>query len=150
MLEHIWIRDIVDLAWEVFRLRRLEAGLMSAAAHEGMAQVLEPLWTSRLRPKVGPAREADVQKVEAALVDAGLTIDAVAARTFSARIGDFERIERMTGPRRPPATPPCASSTAIARASRSACAARAKREEGDSRSLRPRGAPARQRRHARD
>src|SRR5713226_6829156 len=43
VLEHIWIRDIVDLAWDVFRLRRLKVGLMSAAAHEGMAQVLEPL-----------------------------------------------------------------------------------------------------------
>jgi hypothetical protein len=30
------------------------------------------------------------------LADAGLTMDAVAARTFSVRIGDFERISRMT------------------------------------------------------
>jgi len=25
VLEHIWVRDIVDLVWEVYRLRRLKA-----------------------------------------------------------------------------------------------------------------------------
>src|SRR5258705_2983002 len=43
ILEEIWLRDVVDLVWEVFRLRRLKAGLMTADAHEGMAQVLRPL-----------------------------------------------------------------------------------------------------------
>src|SRR5438876_10587963 len=42
-LEEIWVRDVVDLAWEVIRLRRLKAHLMRAGAHEGMAQVLKPL-----------------------------------------------------------------------------------------------------------
>src|SRR5262249_18834177 len=28
VLEHVFIRDIVDLAWEVLRLRRLKASLM--------------------------------------------------------------------------------------------------------------------------
>ena len=97
MLEEIWIRDIVNLVWEVLRLRRLKASLMAAAAYEGMAQVLEPLigypglaarsWASR--------DDAAVQKVEAVLTRAGLPRDAVAARTLSVRIGDFERIERM-------------------------------------------------------
>jgi hypothetical protein len=97
VLEHIWIRDIVDQTWEVFRLRRLKVDLMAAAAWEGMAKVLEPF--------AHPAEEAGqswarrdpdtVQKAEAALANAGLTMDHVAARTFSARIGDFERIARM-------------------------------------------------------
>src|SRR5436853_2282023 len=43
VLEEIWVRDIVDLVWEVFRLRRLKTHLMRAGAHEGMAQVLKPL-----------------------------------------------------------------------------------------------------------
>ena len=98
VLEHIWIRDIVDLAWDVFRLRRLKVDLMSAAAHEGMAQLLEPLLDHSELAAKGWARrdESNVQKVEAALANAGLSMDAVAARTFSARIGDFERIDRMT------------------------------------------------------
>jgi hypothetical protein len=98
VLEHIWIRDVVDLAWEVFRLRRLKVDLMSAAAWEGMAQLLEPLLDYPGMAAKGWAKrnESSVQKVEAALANAGLTMDAVAARTFSARIGDFERIDRMT------------------------------------------------------
>jgi hypothetical protein len=98
VLEQIWTRDIVDLAWEVFRLRRLKADLMSAAAWEGMAQLLEPLVDLPALAAKGWARreETNVRKVEAALANAGLTMDAVAARTFSARIGDFERIDRMT------------------------------------------------------
>ena len=92
MLEEVRIRDIVNLVWEGFRLRRLKASLMSAAAYEGMAQVLEPLigypgltarnWASR--------DDAAVQKVEAVLARAGLSRDAVAARTLSVRIGDFD------------------------------------------------------------
>ena len=42
-LEEIWVRDVVDLVWEAFRLRRLKAHLMRAGAYEGLAQVLKPL-----------------------------------------------------------------------------------------------------------
>ena len=100
VLEHIWVRDIVDLVWEVYRLRRLKADLMSAAAHEGMAQLLKPLLRS-VEP-VGLARawaarrENRVSMVEATLAAAGLTMDHVAAATLAIRISDFERIERMT------------------------------------------------------
>src|SRR6202051_1953162 len=30
IFEEIWVRDIVDLVWEAFRLRRLEACMMTA------------------------------------------------------------------------------------------------------------------------
>src|SRR5262245_17245646 len=43
VIEEIWARDVADLAWEVFRLRRLKASLMRACAYEGMEQVLDPL-----------------------------------------------------------------------------------------------------------
>ena len=97
VLEQIWVRDIVNLVWEGFRLRRLKASLMSAAAYEGMAQVLEPLigYPSLTARNWASRDDAAVQKVEAALDRAGLSRDAVAARTLSVRIGDFERIERM-------------------------------------------------------
>jgi hypothetical protein len=97
VLEHIWLRDIVDLSWEVFRLRRLKVELMSAAAWEGVAKVFEPFVdTAEAAAKSWARRDPSVQMAEAVLADAGLTMDAVAARTFSARIGDFERISHMT------------------------------------------------------
>jgi hypothetical protein len=33
ILEEIWVRDIVDLAWGLLRLRRLKAGLFNANAY---------------------------------------------------------------------------------------------------------------------
>jgi hypothetical protein len=97
VLEQIWVRDVVDLAWEVFRLRRLKADLMAAAAWEGMAKVLEPLVELPMSFAKGWAKRkaAPTPTIDAALADAGLTMAHVAARTFSIRIGDFERIDRM-------------------------------------------------------
>src|SRR5215472_7156719 len=43
IFEEIWVRDIVDLVWEAFRLRRLKACLMTTVAHHGLRKILEPL-----------------------------------------------------------------------------------------------------------
>jgi hypothetical protein len=100
VLEHIFIRDIVDLVWEVNRLRRLKASLMASAAHEGMTQLLRPLLNdaepATLARGWAARREDAVGKVESALAAAGFTMDHVAAATLAVRISDFERIERMT------------------------------------------------------
>src|SRR4030081_3466140 len=45
VIEQMFIRDIVDLAWGGRRLRRLKANLMASLAHEGMTQLLRPLLT---------------------------------------------------------------------------------------------------------
>ena len=46
MLEHMWVRDVVDLAWEVFRLRRQKANLMAAARFDGMKGLHRSRWGS--------------------------------------------------------------------------------------------------------
>src|SRR5690242_8019036 len=43
IVEHIWVRDFVDLAFEVVRLRSLKAELMTASAGEGVRVVLRDL-----------------------------------------------------------------------------------------------------------
>jgi hypothetical protein len=99
ILEEIWVRDIVDLVWDAFRLRRLKSHLLTASAHEGMAKVLEgldftdPWHTSR---KWAARSQEAVEEVETALRAAGLGMDAVMARTLSVRIAEIERIDRMT------------------------------------------------------
>src|SRR5215471_2694606 len=40
ILEHIWVRDVVDLTVEVFRLRRLTANLMKANEYKGLTEML--------------------------------------------------------------------------------------------------------------
>src|SRR5258708_18284502 len=42
-LEEIWVRDVVALVWEAFRLRRLKTCLLETAAPRGLARVFSSL-----------------------------------------------------------------------------------------------------------
>ena len=100
IFEEIWVRDIVDLVWEAFRLRRLKANLMTATAYKGLEQILKPLvarfleegdlaeaWAARKQSAIG--------RVDKLLASEGLTVDAVMAQTLSINLNDIELIDRM-------------------------------------------------------
>jgi hypothetical protein len=93
-------RDIADLDWEVSRLRRLQASLMTATAYEGLQKVLDPL-VEPYRDVVHLARawaardKAAIKRVDELLASAGLTMDAVKIQTFCTYLDEFERIARM-------------------------------------------------------
>jgi hypothetical protein len=99
VLEEMWVRDVVDLAWEALRLRRLKAQLLCAAAPEGLTVALTRLIGA------APARElADAwaaggrraaRRVDALLNCAGLGREAITADTLALRIGEVERIDHM-------------------------------------------------------
>jgi hypothetical protein len=99
VIEEMWVRDVVDLAWETLRLRRLKAMLITAAAPEGMAAALTPsIGAGAARElaeawAVGGRRAA--RRAEKLLAAAGLDRDAVTAHTLALRIDDVERIDRM-------------------------------------------------------
>jgi hypothetical protein len=99
IFEEIWIRDIVDLVWEAFRLRRHQANLMTAVAHKGLKEILAPLigWTdARNLAEAWAARERSaIKQVDKLLASAGLTMDAVMAQALSLKLDHIERIDRM-------------------------------------------------------
>jgi hypothetical protein len=99
VLEEMWVRDVVDLAWEALRLRRLKAILLTAAAHEGLFAVLTPLIgylpAHDLANHWAAGESGAVNRVDAHLAAAGLSRDAVTAQTLAARIDDVERIDHM-------------------------------------------------------
>jgi hypothetical protein len=99
IVEEIWTRDIVDLVWETFRLRRLKVNLMTAAAHKALEDILEPLigWTdARHVAKSWATREhSAIEQVDELLSSAGLTMDTVMAQALSLKLNDIERIDRM-------------------------------------------------------
>jgi hypothetical protein len=99
ILEDIWVRDIVDLVWEAFRLRRLKVNLMTATAHQGLEAVLAPLvsWSQRdsLAKAWAARKPSAIERVDKVLASAGLTMDAVMAQTLSLKLDDIERIDRM-------------------------------------------------------
>jgi hypothetical protein len=100
IFEELWARDIIDGDWEAFRLRRLQASLMTATAYEGLQKILEPLIES-YPDQVDLARawaardKAAIKRVDELLASAGLTFDAVMAQTLCTYLDEFERIERM-------------------------------------------------------
>jgi hypothetical protein len=99
VLEEIWTRDVVDLVWDALRLRRLKATLLSVDAHEGLYAVLSPLVEDRsiydITRNWARRDQATMEGVDAMLVSAGLSMDAVMAKTLELRIAEIERIERM-------------------------------------------------------
>src|SRR5262245_165854 len=99
ILEDIWVRDIVDLTWEVFRLRRLKMNLMTASASQALVTVLGPLQETgdsdemkgefdnidlRALAKAWVRRDpAAIKLVNRILASADLTMDAVMAQMLS-------------------------------------------------------------------
>src|SRR5882724_3196779 len=97
IFEEIWVRDIVDLVWEAFRLRRLKACLMTAGARAALA--------SRLAPLVGGAQADGLARswaarapgalaaVEEHLVTAGIGLEGVVAQGLCVELDNIERID---------------------------------------------------------
>jgi len=102
IFEEVWVRDIVDLSWEVLRLRRLKASLMTATAYEGLHKILEPfleLYDERDQLVRGWAarHKTAIKQVDRLLASAGLTMDAVMAQTLLTNLDHIERMERLIG-----------------------------------------------------
>jgi hypothetical protein len=99
IFEEIWVRDIVDLVWEAFRLRRLKAGLMTAGARFALAQALAPVvgreQADGLARSWGAREPGAVAAVEEQLAAAGIGLDGVAAQGLCRRLDFIERVDRM-------------------------------------------------------
>jgi hypothetical protein len=74
MLEEIWVLDVVDLTWQIFRWRRLMGNLTKATEHEGVQAVLVPILGLN---GISPAQ------------------DAVMALTLAEIISEIERMDRL-------------------------------------------------------
>jgi hypothetical protein len=104
ILEEIWVREVVDLTWESFRLRRLKARLLDSSMVGGLADVLGSL-DRRARARSledqsliqgwADGDSVSRKKVEQRLARAGLSIEAVVAAALSNELDAFERFDRM-------------------------------------------------------
>ena len=107
IFEVFWTRDIVDHEWEILRLRRLSAGLISATQRQALASVLGPLMSKGSIVGVADSEpellawkyilhhDDAIKEVKALLKTAALGWDAVLARTLTFIAEDFERLDRM-------------------------------------------------------
>ena len=108
VIDELSARDLVDVYWDILRLRRLRAKLLTTDAHLGVRTLMEPLSTR-------PAKKGDeddhisgdilddlalqwlmgdtfaVKQVNEYLKEAKFDNDAIMAQTLSASIDDIER-----------------------------------------------------------
>jgi hypothetical protein len=100
-IEEMFARDVIDLFWEVTRLRRLKAGLLDANRGKGVKEILFSFGsTDREHNRDLAARwhlgDKDARDpVAEVLADAGLSVEAIMGQTLSLSIDSIERIDRM-------------------------------------------------------
>ena len=106
ILEDIWVRNMVDLIWEILRYRRLKVNLLNTSVYRGLVRVLSPLLKFAADDKDQLSAEqlakgwegrhpGAMEQVEQLLASANLTMDAVMAHTLLEHLDPIERIDRM-------------------------------------------------------
>lgn len=103
-IEDFLTRDAVDLTWEIFRLRRLKAGLLRASTSSGVSNVMESFGydqrkgygaADRLGERWASGEKGARAEVAAAIQKAQLSIEDVTADALESKIDTFERVDRM-------------------------------------------------------
>ena len=95
-IEEFLIRDIIDLTWEILRIRRVKAGILRASVGDGVNKVLAGvghpyLERDTLSQGWVAGDERARTKVEAILTKAGMTIDEVTAKTLESKLNSLRK-----------------------------------------------------------
>ncbi len=99
-IECLWVRDVIDLTWEIQRLRRLKTAYLAACAPEGLTSLLQRnFYGYEERQKLVSGwtyrEEEQVTAVQEILETCNLPQEAIAAETFAKKIDDIEKMDRM-------------------------------------------------------
>ena len=99
VLEEIWLRDILDLQWEVLRMRRLKALLLNNNSPAGLDSLLYRRVTHQAKQTLveawGRGDKAAIQEIVEILHQRGLSMDDVDSHTLLKTLEPLERIDRM-------------------------------------------------------
>jgi hypothetical protein len=102
IVEEIWVRDVVDLTWEIFRGRRVKNCLVAAEVPNVLRHILSPLvdaepyseWMNALVKQWTAQKPSAIKRVNKYLASEKLTFDTAIARALLTRINIIERIDR--------------------------------------------------------
>ena len=102
-IEEMLLRDVIDLTWEELRLRRMKGELLKASTRGGVYAVLDDighsdggvLYRRELSERWASGDSEAQSEVASALSKAGLTIEAIMARTLDVKLDSVERLDRM-------------------------------------------------------
>jgi hypothetical protein len=100
-LEEIWVRDVVDLTWEIHRWRQLKAHLISvgvtALVKSKLENVLKKNQEVHKLIALWIARDLSaIIRVKEYLALTGDTLESIAARAVLGRLGYFRSLEELT------------------------------------------------------
>jgi hypothetical protein len=103
-IEELLIRDVIDLSWEILRLRRAKGGILKTSMNIGLERVLDAVdygrgksykYSEELSKMWMAGNKSARKEVEAALHKAQLSVDDVTAKTLESKPDSFERLDRM-------------------------------------------------------
>jgi hypothetical protein len=99
-IEEFLVRDVIDLTWEILRLRRTKAGIITASMGDGVSEILghfgyDFLEINALSKSWAAGDKNAGKEVNAILTKAGMTIDEVTAKTLECKLDVLERLDRM-------------------------------------------------------
>jgi hypothetical protein len=123
VIEEIWVHDVVDLTWEILRLRRVKTNLLASAMPAALERTLAPLIPRRrpsksekvtdfpslnlnftpgppspqekLTKKWAARNPSAVNRVSKLLASANITMETVIANAFVDKFDQIERIDRF-------------------------------------------------------
>jgi hypothetical protein len=105
-IEEFVTRDVIEHTWEIFRWRRMKAGLLRAAAGRGVRKILSTIGyrdsgfdligkADRFAEEWASGEASARQKFVGILKKAGLTMDDVLAEASASEIDSLERFDSM-------------------------------------------------------
>jgi hypothetical protein len=98
-IEEIWVREVVDMTWDIKRLRRQKPQLLASCAREGLAALLSSSFgldnARALSSDWAWGKPEAIKYVKKILADAGMSMDAVLGRALALKIDVFERIDHL-------------------------------------------------------
>src|ERR1700737_1747432 len=98
IMEEMWIYDIVGLAWDTFRWRRVKAHELTQAAGRQIRELIKPFVVGdaqQVSEQWALGNEAAAERVNAALAAAGLSTRSVVTRKLDLTAYDLEKIVRI-------------------------------------------------------
>jgi hypothetical protein len=103
IIEKIWICDVVDNSWEIFRLRRLKARLVEGAVSytlritlASIANVSEKSRSMKRLVKMWFENvPSAIRRVSEYLKSANINFDTIVARAFASKLESIERLDRL-------------------------------------------------------
>lgn len=99
VIEDIWVRDVVDITWEILRQRRFKTLTINAAYATALRSLIEPRLSYEDKKSLADrweARDAAARKdVARHLARFDLSVDDVNARACVLKLDVIERLDRM-------------------------------------------------------